>query len=114
MPMPAPPTAQATNANQPGNHGCDTKPKQTRLAATSQNPVRSVASLDQLHSGGQAWSGRAVQHRLEWQVAGQSGGLAAGADVQLVEDVADVELDRVLTELQIFGDLPVAQALGDT
>src|SRR4051812_28067805 len=39
-------------------------------------------------------------------------GLAAGADVQLAQDVRDVELDRVHGDRQLAGDLAVAPAGG--
>lgn len=53
-----------------------------------------------------------MRYRFQRQVAGQGGRFAAGTHVELVEDVADVELHHVLAELQLFGDLPVAQAPG--
>src|SRR5207248_1634734 len=47
IPIPAPPTAQPAKASHPGDHGCDTRPKQANPAATSQKPVRNDVSRDQ-------------------------------------------------------------------
>src|SRR5687768_227839 len=44
---------------------------------------------------------------------GEHGGLHARLHLQLLQHVADVVLDRVLADEQLFGDLAVALAVGD-
>src|ERR671910_1522303 len=46
-------------------------------------------------------------------VEGELGQLRSGADAELGEDVAEVELDRPGAEEQLGGDLPGGQPLGD-
>src|SRR5690242_11054555 len=43
---------------------------------------------------------------------GHRGGFGAGADAELAEDVRDVHADRLLTDVELAGELPVRPALG--
>jgi hypothetical protein len=82
--VPAGPRSQVVASDEPRNY-----PELGRL------PLASLVVLDQ-----------AFAQRI-------NGGLSAVGEMQLAEDVADVGLDRLLSDEQIPRDLPVTQTFGD-
>src|SRR6202012_497814 len=76
--------------------------------AARPRPARSAQSLALSAAGlGAGWS--VARPALEYP----GGQLGPGGEAQLGEDVLQVRVDRPLGQVQLLGDLPVAEAVGD-